>query len=86
VEDRGYCLHSFADYARLISGAGFRQVVCEDFTDRFIEILESDIETIAEMDIDDASRVELEQGWRQKISRSKAGDHRWGLFSARKWS
>ncbi len=86
VKDRGYCLHTFAYYTGLISGAGFRQVVYEDFTDRFIEILESDIETIAEMDIDDASRFELEQGWRQKVSRSKAGDHRWGLFSARKGS
>jgi len=84
VEDRGYCLHTFADYGELISVGGFERVVYRDFTDRFIEILESDIETIAELDIDDASRVELERSWRQKISRSQAGDHRWGLFTARK--
>lgn len=84
VEDRGYCLHTLDDYAGLISGAGFEQVVYEDLTDRFIEILESDIETIVGMDIDETSRVKLELGWGQKVSRSQAGDHRWGLFSARK--
>jgi phosphoethanolamine N-methyltransferase len=86
VEDRGYCLHTFADYAGLISEAGFEQVVYRDLTDRFIEILESDLGTIASMDIDDACRVELERSWRQKVSRSRAGDHRWGLFTARKGS
>jgi len=82
VEDRGYCLHTFADYGELISGGGFEQVVYEDLTDRFIDILESDIETIAEIDIDDVSRVKLEGSWRQKVSRSRGGDHRWGLFTA----
>jgi len=84
VDGRGYCLHTFADYAGLISGAGFERVVYRDFTARFIEILEADIETIGGMDIDDVSRVELERCWRQKVSRSRAGDHRWGLFTARK--
>jgi len=82
VDDRGYCLHTFSDYGELISGAGFERVVYEDFTDRFIEILESDLGTIAEMGIDDASRSKLERSWHQKISRSRAGDHRWGLFTA----
>jgi len=82
VEDRGYCLHTLDDYAGLISGAGFERVVYQDLTDRFIEILESDIGTIGEMDIDDVSRVELERSWLQKIKRSQAGDHRWGLFTA----
>ena len=86
VEDRGYCLHTLDEYAGLISGAGFERVVYRDLTDRFTEILESDIETIGEMDIDDASRDKLERGWRQKVSRSRAGDHCWGLFSARKGS
>jgi phosphoethanolamine N-methyltransferase len=82
VDDRGYCLHTFVDYAGLISGAGFDRVVYRDLTERFIEILESDIETIGEMDIDDVSRGKLERSWLQKIKRSRAGDHRWGLFSA----
>ena len=84
VEDRGYCLHTLDDYAGLISEAGFEQVVYEDLTDRFIGILESDLGTIAGMELDTTSRVKLEEGWRQKVSRSLAGDHRWGLFSARK--
>jgi len=86
VEDRGYCLHTLADYAELISAAGFEQVVYQDLTDRFIKILESDIEKIAEMDLDPASRVKLEQSWRQKVIRSQAGNQRWGLFTAIKGS
>ena len=86
VEDRGYCLHTLAEYAELISAAGFEQVVYQDLTDRFIKILESDIETIAEMDLDPASRVKLEQSWRQKVIRSQPRDHRWGLFTAIKGS
>jgi phosphoethanolamine N-methyltransferase len=86
VEDRGYCLHTLGEYAELISGAGFEQVVYQDLTDRFVKILESDIETIAEMDLDQGSQVKLEQSWRQKVIRSQAGDHRWGLFTAIKGS
>jgi hypothetical protein len=59
VEDGGYCLHTLDDYAGLISGAGFEQVVYSDLTYRFIGVLEADIETIGGMDIDDVSRVEL---------------------------
>ena len=86
IEDRGYCLHTLDEYAALISKAGFEQVVYEDLTGRFIEILESDLETIAGMDIESASRDKLERSWRQKVARSKAGDHRWGLFTAWKES
>jgi phosphoethanolamine N-methyltransferase len=82
VKDRGYCLHTLSDYAGLIAEAGFEQVDYEDITDRFIEILESDLERIAGMNIDDTDRVKLEQSWSQKVRRSRAGDHRWGLFTA----
>ncbi len=82
VEDRGYCLHTLPDYAGLISQAGFKQVEYQDLTDKFISILLSDLNKIAELPVSESDRVKLEQSWRQKLVRSKAGDHRWGLFTA----
>ena len=82
VEDRGYCLHTLPDYAELISQAGFKQVEYEDLTDRFIKILYSDLDKIAQLAVSQTDRKLLEQSWRQKLSRSEAGDQRWGLFTA----
>jgi phosphoethanolamine N-methyltransferase len=85
VEQRGYCLHTLEDYAGLISAAGFEQVTFRDLTDRFVAILESDLATIAKMAVT-GDREKLANSWRQKIARAKGGDHRWGLFTARKAS
>lgn len=82
VEDRGYCLHTLPDYAELVSKAGFKQVAYQDLTDRFINILQSDLEKIAGLAIAEPDRNLLEQSWRQKMARSKTGDQRWGLLTA----
>jgi len=82
VEDRGYYLHTLPAYAGLIASAGFKQIDHQDITDRFIRILLSDLEKIADINMDDADRIKLEQNWSQKVGRSRAGDHRWGLFTA----
>ncbi len=84
VTDRGYCLHTTEEYARLIEQAGFRQVVSEDISARFIDILNSDLERIERLQIEACMRDKLGQSWRQKLVRSSAGYHRWGLFSALK--
>ena len=86
VEDRGYCLHTLPDYAELISKAGFKQVEYQDLTDRFINILQADLEKIAGLNLSQLERAKLEQSWRQKMARSKAGDQRWGLLTAIKAS
>jgi len=86
VEDRGYSLHTTGEYAELITNAGFEQVVAEDITARFIEILHSDIERIEQSDMDRETRRELQQSWQQKVARAEAGYQRWGLFTARKTS
>jgi phosphoethanolamine N-methyltransferase len=86
VEDREYCLHRFDEYTELISRAGFEQVSCQDISQRFIEILQSDIVKIATLNPATHDLAGLEQSWRQKLARSVAGDHRWGLFTAVKSS
>lgn len=82
VKNRAYCLHTLNEYAGLISQAGFDQVVFEDISERFIEILHRDLEAIARLELSKRERSELRQSWQQKLARSKAGDHRWGLFTA----
>jgi len=86
VEDREYCLHKLDEYAELISRAGLEQVTCQDISQRFIEILQSDIDKIATLNPATHDLAGLEQSWRQKLARSVAGDHRWGLFTAVKSS
>lgn len=76
------CLHRLEEYAELMSQAGFEQVAYQDISQRFIEILQSDIEKIATLDPAKHDLPRLQQSWRQKLARSTAGDHRWGLFTA----
>ncbi len=82
VEDREYCLHRIEEYVGLIEQAGFRQVESEDISTRFVDILNSDLERIEQLKIDLSTRDKLTRSWRQKLERSNAGDHRWGLFRA----
>jgi phosphoethanolamine N-methyltransferase len=82
VANRGYCLHSAEEYSSLLAQAGFSQVVAEDASARFIEILRSDLDRIGALEIEQSVRDGLERSWRQKLARSSTGDHRWGLFTA----
>jgi len=84
VEQREYRLHTIDEYAGLIAAAGFEAVEGIDLSKRFIEILEAEIGRIDALDLDSASRDELRDAWRRKLERARAGDHRWGLFSARR--
>ena len=82
VEERGYDLHTPEAYRELIVSAGFQQAAGQDISDRFIEILEADIRCIDALDVDPRQREYLATSWRQKLARSRSGDHRWGLFTA----
>ena len=84
VADRGYSLHTTDEYAGLVAGAGFEQVVADDVTERFIEILRSDLERIERSDMEEETRRKLQQSWQQKVARAEAGNQRWGLFTGRK--
>lgn len=82
VAERGYCLHRPDEYAALLARAGFRQIEVEDISARFIEILRTDLERIEALQIEESVRGKLRQSWQQKLERSTAGDHRWGLLTA----
>ena len=82
VDDRGYDLHTLFEYAALVSEAGFKQVVYSDLSSRFTEILETDLLKIDNLDIGESIKTELSQSWEGKLSRSRSGDHKWGLITA----
>jgi phosphoethanolamine N-methyltransferase len=82
VDDRGYDLCTPEAYRELMTAAGFREVVAEDATARFTDLLRAELAHIERLDIDPAVRDKLAASWRQKLERALGGDQRWGLFSA----
>lgn len=82
LEERSYCLHTPVEYAGLIAGAGFEQVDAQDQTARFSEILQAELVRIEAMQPGEAGTGKLRQSWRQKIERARAGEQRWGWFTA----
>lgn len=82
VKDRGYCLNTLTEYARLVSDAGFDHVECIDLSARFMQILQSDLDQIADLDLAETERRQLQLSWRGKLARCQSGDHRWGLITA----
>ncbi len=82
VKGRSYCLHTIADYARIISDAGFRDVEADDMTDRFLQTLQQELDRIPRLDFSAAEKEEMIRSWESKIERVWSGNHRWSLFAA----
>ncbi len=82
VDARGYHLQTIDDYADLLRAAGFDAVRAEDWTARFVSILERELGRIGELDLDAAARETHAASWRAKLERARSGDHRWGLCRA----
>ncbi|MCP4769727.1 MAG: hypothetical protein GY875_26135 [Gammaproteobacteria bacterium] len=75
-------LHTPAEFAELVAGTGFEQVVAEDLTARFGNILQGELERIDTLPIDADARTKLRLSWQQKLRPVEAGEQRWGLISA----
>jgi len=90
VKQRGYHLHSVANYGKIIEKVGFENVQAIDKTKDFISILSSELEIFAQ--IKDEFLAEFSQddydaimgGWSNKIVRCNGGNQKWGLFIADK--
>lgn len=82
VRGREYDLHTPKEYAELIEDAGFSDVIGEDVSARFAELLQAEMARIAEAGLESSVREKLLASWQQKIARSKAGEQRWGFFTA----
>ncbi|KAK4744169.1 hypothetical protein SAY87_010481 [Trapa incisa] len=88
IKQRGYDLHDVETYSQMLRDAGFSNVIAEDRTDQFINVLERELHTV-EMEkdtfISDFSEQDYDDiisGWKAKLIRSSSGEQRWGLFIA----
>lgn len=90
VTGRGYHLLSPPMYGQVLGDAGFSNVVVEDRTEQFIDILKSEVsrtlenknEFVSETSIEDFNAII--EGWKAKIVRCQDGDQKWGFFMATK--
>jgi len=90
VKSTGYHLVDPASYGKLLEGAGFVDVVAEDATDKFIDIMKREaarlsanpadfVGTFSEKDLN-----YLIDRWAMKDGFCRAGDMKWGIYSARR--
>lgn len=92
IEQRGYDLHDVKTYGQMIEDAGFSEVVSEDRTYQFIQVLQQELEAVEEQkdtfihDFSEEGYNDIVSGWKAKLNRSLSGEQRWGLFFAKKIS
>ncbi|XP_074290008.1 phosphoethanolamine N-methyltransferase [Silene latifolia] len=90
IKQRGYDLHDVQEYGQMLKDAGFDDVIAEDRTDQFIQVLQRELDAIEKDKNDfiaDFSEYDYEDivgGWKAKLMRSASGEQRWGLFIALK--
>lgn len=90
VKRRGYSLLSPSQYGDLLSSVGFTEVITEDRTNQFMEVLSEELERTKrgkEAFIAETSEADynaIVQGWEAKLARCGDGDQKWGLFLATK--
>lgn len=90
VKSRGYHLLSPSQYGGVLEKVGFTEVVAEDRTEHFVEVLQEELErTLINKDefIQETSEQDFSDivdGWKAKLVRCAEGDQKWGLFYAKK--
>ncbi|KAG6499956.1 hypothetical protein ZIOFF_039770 [Zingiber officinale] len=90
IKQRGYDLHDVEAYGKMLEDAGFDEVIAEDRTNQFLEVLQRELGAVEqgkEAFIQDFSQEDYDDivnGWKAKLKRSSVGEQRWGLFIAKK--
>lgn len=88
IKQRGYDLHTLADYGKMLEAAGFTDVVVEDRTDLFEASLRKELALVEGQkdeyikDFSQADYDAIVNGWNDKLGR--LDQQRWGFFTARK--
>jgi phosphoethanolamine N-methyltransferase len=88
IEKTGYHVIEPREYCRLLEGAGFADVVVDDATARFVEILESEVDRLASMRTEfltsftESDLNYLVERWAMKVRFCRAGDMKWGIYLA----
>jgi phosphoethanolamine N-methyltransferase len=92
IETTGYHVVEPRAYGRLLEAAGFKDVVVDDATARFVEILQSESSQLvtkrAEFlaSFSEADLTYLIERWEMKVRFCRGGDMKWGNYVASKES
>ncbi|CAI0400455.1 unnamed protein product [Linum tenue] len=90
IKQRGYDLHDIKEYGQMLRDAGFQEVIAEDRTDQFNQVLLRELDAIEKeknafiQDFSQEDYNDIVGGWKSKLVRSSSGEQRWGLFIAKK--
>lgn len=90
IKQRGYDLHDVKAYGQMLRDAGFDDVIAEDRTDQFNQVLQRELDAIEKQknefihDFSEEDYNDIVGGWKAKLVRSSSGEQRWGLFIAKK--
>ncbi|KAH7528573.1 hypothetical protein FEM48_Zijuj05G0086400 [Ziziphus jujuba var. spinosa] len=90
IKQRGYDLHDVKAYGQMLRDAGFNEVIAEDRTDQFIQVLQRELKAVEKnkedfiSDFSEEDYNDIVGGWKAKLIRTTCGEQRWGLFIARK--
>jgi phosphoethanolamine N-methyltransferase len=90
IEKTGYHVIEPREYGRLLEGAGFVDVVVDDATARFVEILQAESARLVSnrgeflASFSDADLKYLVDRWAMKIRFCERGDMKWGIYRASK--
>jgi phosphoethanolamine N-methyltransferase len=92
IETTGYHVVEPREYGRLLEAAGFRNVLVDDATARFVEILQSETDRLITKrgeflaSFSEADLTYLVERWEMKVRFCKGGDMKWGKYVASKES
>ncbi len=84
VDSRGYHLLTISEYRTLLNSTGFTVIEAKDMTEDFIQLCETELDTINKLQIDPIDCEALTKDWHNKMARVRDSDQRWGLFFASK--
>jgi len=90
LKQRDYSLITVSAYGKIFKDAGYVDVIAKDNTERFIEVLNSELkrfETIKNDFLNEFSEADFNAitgGWKGKVKRCTSGDHRWVFIHAKK--
>ncbi|KAK4567517.1 hypothetical protein RGQ29_003338 [Quercus rubra] len=90
IKQRGYDLHDVKSYGQMLRDAGFTDVIAEDRTEQFIQVLQRELNAVEKdkdafiEDFSEEDYNDIVGGWKAKLIRTSSGEQRWGLFIASK--
>eukprot|EP00250_Pteridium_aquilinum_P022641 c25496_g1_i1 orf=374-1858(+) len=92
IKERGYDLHDVKEYGQMIQQGGLDEVISEDRTAQFVNILNNELALFEKRKVSFLQEFSEEdydaivEGWKAKLKRCEEGEQKWGLFLATKKS